>query len=393
MSTANLRDGWTVRSLESIAEEVIRRVPDPRTSGLDRFVSSSCIDRHDVRVTRWEATSEVVSAAKRFESGDYLLVRRSLYATDFRERAPRADFAGVCSADILTIRERQGELAPGFLQYLLYDKGFWDFIVANSTGSITRRIKWRQIAKYEFALPPIDEQQRILEVLGAVETLGSRLRESIGLIGDVEAAIVAEVARTEGASEQPLQSCCAAPISYGIVQPGLDVPDGIPYVNVDDMTAGPLSRTTLPRTLPAISARHGRTLLQPGDVVVALRGQIGLAAVVSEELAGVNLSRGVARLHPNPAVDGGYLALCLSSPTFRAQIRSAATGSTFKELKIGALRELRVPVPSLDRQREIAESVGRVRRAQAATAVQIATTVEMRQALLNRLLQGAVDVH
>ena len=95
MSSDHLRSGWTVRSLESIAEEVIRRVPDPRTSGLDRFVSSSCIDRHDVRVLRWEATSDVVSAAKRFESGDYLLVRRSLYATDFRELAPQIGRAHV----------------------------------------------------------------------------------------------------------------------------------------------------------------------------------------------------------------------------------------------------------------------------------------------------------
>jgi hypothetical protein len=90
---------------------------------------------------------------KLFQRGDYLFVRRSLYASDFRERAARATFEGVCSGDILTIREKEGAVVDGFLSAVLNDPRIWEYVVAHATGSITRRIKWKQLREYEFALP------------------------------------------------------------------------------------------------------------------------------------------------------------------------------------------------------------------------------------------------
>ena len=372
----------------NIAANITERVDDPSAAGVDRYVGLEHLDPESTSIRRWGSPSDVESTKLRFYPGDVIYGRRRAY----QRKLGVADFDGICSAHALVLRAKPDVCLPEFLPYFLQSDVFHQRALDISVGSLSPTINWKTLAVQEFALPPIKEQPKIVELLGATDTLVSRLRRSIGLIGGVEAAMVAQVARIEGAPELILQNCCAAPISYGIVQPGLDTPGGVPYVNVEDMTAGPLSLAALPRTSSAISARHGRTLLQPGDVLVALRGPIGLTAVISEDLAGANLSRGVARLHPTPGVDGTYLALCLSSPQFRAQIRAAATGSTFKELKIGALRQLRVPVPDLDRQREIAESVGRVRQVQAATADQIASTVHLRQTLLGKLLQGVADV-
>ncbi|MEP1304464.1 MAG: restriction endonuclease subunit S [Balneola sp.] len=106
---------------------------------------------------------------KLFEPNDYLLVRRSLYASDFRERAPRATFGGVCSGDILTIKENPEKIADGFLIGVLNSPSLWKFIVANASGSITRRIKWKDLANYEFLLPPKDQQAELAELLWAMD--------------------------------------------------------------------------------------------------------------------------------------------------------------------------------------------------------------------------------
>jgi len=106
---------------------------------------------------------------KLFEAKDYLLVRRSLYASDFRERAPRAHFGGVCSGDILTIREISEKIADGFLIGILNSPALWKFVVANASGSITRRIKWRDLANFEFLLPPKDQQDQLTELLWAMD--------------------------------------------------------------------------------------------------------------------------------------------------------------------------------------------------------------------------------
>ena len=50
----------------------------------------------------------------------------------------------------------------------------WDFIVANSTGGLTRRIKWKQLANFEFSLPPLSVQRELSKKLWAAY----RLKES-----------------------------------------------------------------------------------------------------------------------------------------------------------------------------------------------------------------------
>lgn len=156
---------WKKVTLGDVATEYSKRVNNPSDSEFERFVGSSNIGQWDFRITNWEATESVTSAMKEFQPNDYLLVRRSLYASDFRERAPRADFSGVCSGDILTIRENVDKIYNGFLITILNSSELWKFVVANASGSITRRIKWSDLKNYEFMLPPLDVQKEISELV------------------------------------------------------------------------------------------------------------------------------------------------------------------------------------------------------------------------------------
>ena len=167
-------NNWARVRLSDVAEEYSVRIDNPSLSEYDFYIGSDCIGQYDFRIHKRSDASTITSAQKLFKEGDYLLVRRSLYGSDFRERAPRADFDGVCSADILTIREKKGVIVDGFLIYVLYQKSLWDFIVSNSNGGLTRRIKWKQLADYEFDLPPIEEQRMLADKLWAAY----RLKES-----------------------------------------------------------------------------------------------------------------------------------------------------------------------------------------------------------------------
>ena len=161
------KSNWIKVRLGDVASEYSERVDNPSESEFDDFIGSNCIDQYDFQIERTTPSSQVTSAQKKFCKGDYLLVRRSLYGSDFRERAPRAQFDGVCSADIITIRENARLVADGYLISVLYSKALWDFIVSKSTGGLTRRIKWKQLADFEFLLPPKDVQQRLSSILWA----------------------------------------------------------------------------------------------------------------------------------------------------------------------------------------------------------------------------------
>ena len=161
------KSNWKKVSLGEVAYEYSSRVDNPSESQYDYYIGSDCIGQYDFRINKKSPASLITSAQKEFKVGDYLLVRRSLYGSDFRERAPRADFDGCCSADILTIRENPDFINDGYLIYVLYSKDLWDFIVANSAGGLTRRIKWKQIADFEFMLPPKHEQKVLADKLWA----------------------------------------------------------------------------------------------------------------------------------------------------------------------------------------------------------------------------------
>ena len=168
------KSNWRLVKLSDVAEEYSVRIDNPSESEFDFYIGSDCIGQYDFRICKRSDARTITSAQKKFNKGDYLLVRRSLYGSDFRERAPRADFEGVCSADIITIREKKDIIADGFLIYVLYQKSLWDFIVSNSNGGLTRRIKWKQLSDYEFLLPPFEEQKKISDKLWAAY----RLKES-----------------------------------------------------------------------------------------------------------------------------------------------------------------------------------------------------------------------
>ena len=173
------KSNWSRVKLSDVATEYAERIDDPSASDYEWYIGSDCIDGFAFRISRRQPASKIHSAQKLFKSGDYLLVRRSLYGSDFRERAPRADFDGICSADILTIREIPGKIADGYLIAVLYSKQLWKFIVSNSTGSLTRRIKWNQLKDYEFDLPPVELQEKIVQLLWAIERAKTAYRQLI----------------------------------------------------------------------------------------------------------------------------------------------------------------------------------------------------------------------
>ena len=170
-SLGNLIDPKTLvnKTLGDIAYDYSKREDKPRESEYTRYVGSDSINRFDFKVERWQSTKEIISAMKVFEDKDYLLVRRSLYASDFRERAPRADFNGLCSGDILTIKENNSLIHDGYLLIVLNSPRLWEYIVANASGSITRRVKWKDLAVFKILIPDLESQKTIVKLFGDIQ--------------------------------------------------------------------------------------------------------------------------------------------------------------------------------------------------------------------------------
>jgi len=158
-----------------------------------------------------------------------------------------------------------------------------------------------------------------------------------------------------------VESLCAegAPVRYGILQPGPDVPKGVFYLRPTEIDNDQIHPGTLRRTTPAIANQYRRSSLLTNDIILSIVGTIGKVAVVPDWLQGGNITQSSARIRADTSkilVD--YLANCLRSPLLVDQFGAVKMGTAVTRLNIAHVRALQIPVPPLAEQQRIVGLLG-----------------------------------
>ena len=79
-----------------------------------------------------------------------------------------AEYDGGCSNDVLVFRAKDG-VSKRFLYYVLADDSFFDYSMATSKGTKMPRGDKEAIMNYEVPNLTYDEQERIAEILAAID--------------------------------------------------------------------------------------------------------------------------------------------------------------------------------------------------------------------------------
>ena len=166
MTKSSIPKGWRVVNFGDVVDNMNETTKDPEAIGLDRVVGLDHMDPESLPLKRWDNLSDLhegTSFTRIFRAGQVLFGKRRAY----QRKVSLPGFDGICSGDILVFQPKNTELLPEFLPYLVQSDGFFDHALGTSAGSLSPRTKWQELAKYEFALPPIAEQHRIVKVLKA----------------------------------------------------------------------------------------------------------------------------------------------------------------------------------------------------------------------------------
>ena len=152
-----------------------------------------------------------------------------------------------------------------------------------------------------------------------------------------------------------LQDLSKKSISYGIVQTGNTIENGVPCLRVIDLTKDEIIVDDLITTSEKISNSYKKTILEEDELMIALRGVIGHTRIVTKNLVGFNLTRGIARVSPKKKIiSPQFLLKYLNSPKCLKVFDQRKNGSALKEIPIGELRKILVEFPSLYEQQKIA---------------------------------------
>ena len=111
---------------------------------------------------RWDELADLpdgTSFTRIFRAGQVLFGKRRAY----QRKVAVADFDGVCSATSSCSSRRLRSCCPTSCRTSSSPTAFFDAALGHISRARCRRsTKWQELAKYEFALPPLDEQQDVI---------------------------------------------------------------------------------------------------------------------------------------------------------------------------------------------------------------------------------------
>lgn len=134
-------------------------------------------------------------------------------------------------------------------------------------------------------------------------------------------------------------------ITYGIVQPGQHVVDGVPIVRVNNFNNGQLRVDEVMRVSQEIEDKYSRTRLEGGEVLLTLVGSTGQSVVVPNALKGWNVARAIAVVRPQPNIGANWIDICLQTKEVHQFLNERANTTVQKTLNLADVREIPILIP------------------------------------------------
>lgn len=147
------------------------------------------------------------------------------------------------------------------------------------------------------------------------------------------------------------------PIAYGVLVPGADQTNGIPFVRIADLSI------TDPAPLPEksisadVDAQFPRTRLRGGEILMGVVGSIGKLGVAPASWAGANIARAICRIVPSPLLDRSYVLWLLQSDFMQNSFIGDTRTLAQPTLNIGLIRLAATPVPPVAEQKRIVAKI------------------------------------
>jgi len=248
-----------------------------------------------------------------------------------------------------------------FISYQLRSPLFQEYFSGEAKGAAQKGFYLKQLKNTYLALPPINEQKRIVAKLNAlftrIDTAISHLQETL----ELSKALFASALDTEFSSlSDRVQISEIADVKGGKRFPkGNKLQDKAtrhPYIRVADFTdTGSIDIDGLKYISDEIYQQIKRYTIHSNDLYISIAGTIGKTGIIPKELDGANLTENAAKLvfmQPNN-IDVKYVYYFTLSHDFSEQAGLATRVVAQPKLALTRLSKIQIPVPPVETQQQI----------------------------------------
>ncbi|MGB3222812.1 MAG: restriction endonuclease subunit S [Desulforhopalus sp.] len=304
-------------------------------------------------------TKEIQSLKTQFEEGDILYGKLRPYLN----KVGIAPQAGICSTEIWAFSPTS-QIDSKYVTFFLASSFFVDRVASLTKGANLPRLDTKVFDSIEIPLPPLSEQQRIVEILQEAEGLRRLHKEAETKSAGLRPALF------HGLFDDPVQNpkrWDIRPLSVlingtpknGLYKPANLYGEGTPIIRIGDFTDGVLKNSgNLQRLritddeVAQFSVQNGQILINRVNSIEHLGKSILVAALIEPTVYESNMMR----LEPNKKkVLPEYLIACLQHESVVAKLRAKAK----KAINQASINQtdvltLQLPVPPLTLQSKFA---------------------------------------
>lgn len=168
------KNNWTSVKLGDVFTKKEENDKENASKRFDRFLKVEHLDKESLHIKRWSSqeNGDEINPTfyKVFRKGQILFPTRNPHL----RRTALASFDGITGEKTLTLEPNKDFLVPEFIPFLFHSESFYAHTTGAIIGSTNPHCRWRDVANYEFLLPPKEEQAKFAELLWAMDEVIER---------------------------------------------------------------------------------------------------------------------------------------------------------------------------------------------------------------------------
>lgn len=256
------------------------------------------------------------------------------------------------------------KIAPEYLYYLMCSKATQ--LQALSSGTTIAYLPRQKFEEFEISIPPLPEQKKIAEILSGIDTEIMLLDAKISKLNLAKSSVSekefdhATFLQTEtSSSENSLQKKILREVA-DVIDCKHRTPaytsEGFPVVRPRDVKGSGINFDQCIKTsAEELDSLNDGINPQINDIVYSRNATLGVGALVRNKTT-FAIGQDVCILR-SKAINPKYFYYQLNSASFFRQVEGLVSGSTFKRINLGAIRELQVTTPDTSEQARVASTL------------------------------------
>ena len=346
-----MKNGWQTKRLGEVCEIVKGRKP-----ALKAIPANGDLPYLVARVMRGSEQAEYASVKDR--NSIVVEEKETIIICDGSNSGEVfTGFRGVLSSTMGKI-SKKAEIDDDYLRAFLAST--FEIFNGAKTGAAIPHLDKEAMYQLEFPLPPLPEQQRIVGILDeafeGIETARANAEKNLQNARAILDSHLQSVFTQRGKDwgEKPMGEVCE--VKDGTHDSPKYVDVGIPFVTQKNIREDGLSfeKTRFIRQEDHEDF-YRRSNVANGDILISMIGaNRGMACIVDDERT--FSIKNVGLVKQNPTINQQFLLYFLKSPQAANYVQSASKGGAQEFVGLTELRKFPIPLPTLERQNELAEN-------------------------------------